>query len=97
MPSYSWSAVATAAEYDLWVNGPSGNVINQWFAAGSACSGSTCSVTPNTTLAEGAHTWWVRARNGAGAGQWSASKQFSATAVVKPVAPTLVALGSTTT
>lgn len=91
-PSYTWNAVATAAEYQLWVNGPSGDVISQWFGAGSVCSAATCSVRPNVTLAEGAHTWWVQARNGVGVGPWSLPKQFSATAVViMPVAPSLVA------
>lgn len=38
-PTYSWNAVSTALEYQLWVNGPLGNVIQQWYTAASVCSG----------------------------------------------------------
>jgi len=76
-PTYSWTAATTAKDYYLWVNGPPGPVVQQWYAATAVCSGSTCAVAPATTLASGAHTWWVQARNSAGAGPWSAAKKFT--------------------
>ncbi len=83
-PSYSWTAASTATEYYLWVNGPLGPVVQQWYAATDVCSGSACSAAPATTLASGAHTWWVQARNGAGTGLWSAGRNFT----VQPQATT---------
>jgi hypothetical protein len=93
MPSYSWNAVSTATDYYLWVDGPSGNVLKQWYVSSSVCSGSTCSVTPNVTLGSGGHTWWVQARNSAGTGPWSAPKLFSLS--MTPAAPTLIAPSGT--
>ena len=77
-PTYTWTADNTATWYHLWVDGPSGNVIQQWYTSAQAnCNGSTCSVTPATILSSGAHTWWVRTWNGAGNGPWSAGMNFN--------------------
>ncbi len=79
-PTYTWNAVSTATWYNLWVNGPSGNVINLWFsAAGAGCSSGTgtCSATPPTTLALGNHTWWIQTYSSAGHGPWSSGKAFT--------------------
>lgn len=72
-PTYVWNAVSGAEWYYLWVNAPSGNgYIKQWYDASAVCSGGTCSVTPPTALASGAHTWWIRTwRAGGGYGPWS--------------------------
>jgi serine/threonine-protein kinase len=83
-PSYNWTAATTATDYYLWVNGPLGPILQQWYFASAVCSGSTCAVAPATTLASGAHTWWVQAKNGAGTGPWSASRSFT----VQPQAAT---------
>ena len=76
-PSYTWTAASTATDYYLWVNGPLGTVVQQWYPASAVCSGTTCSIAPPTSLASGAHTWWVQARNGAGTGPWSAGRNFT--------------------
>lgn len=87
-PTYTWNQVSDATGYYLWVNGPSGNVFQaQYTSAQANCNGSTCSVTPATTLVPGSHTWWVQARNGAGDGPWSAGMSFSPT---PPAAASLV-------
>jgi glucose/arabinose dehydrogenase len=87
-PTYQWNAVAEAAEYQLWVNNPAGTAIIQaWHAAATVCSGATCSVTPAVTLGTGQHTWWIQARNAAGASPWSSAMMFT---VGAPAAPTLV-------
>ncbi len=79
-PTYTWNAVPGATYYYLWVNGPSGNVIQQWYTSAQAnCTASTCSVTPATTLASGDHTWWIQTWNSAGTGPWSSAKNFTVT------------------
>ncbi len=77
-PAYTWNEVASATWYYLWVNGPSGNVIKQWYTSAQAnCNGSTCSVIPTTTLAGGSYTWWIQPWNPAGLGPWSAAMSFT--------------------
>lgn len=77
-PTYTWNQVNGSTWYYLWVNGPSGNVIRQWYTPAQAnCNGSTCSVTPSTTLPAGAHTWWIQTWNNAGYGPWSNGMAFS--------------------
>jgi glucose/arabinose dehydrogenase len=77
-PSYQWQAVSGVTWYRLWVNGPDGsNVIQQWYEAAVVCSGGTCSVTPTTALADGAHTFWVQTWNPAGYGPWSSARSFT--------------------
>jgi hypothetical protein len=77
MPDYTWNVVPGATEYYLWVNGPSGNVIQTWYTAAEAnCDETTCSVTPDA-LSFGAYTWWVRTSNDVGNGPWSAPMNFT--------------------
>lgn len=78
-PTYRWTGVAGATWYRLWVNGPSGNVIQQWYSAGAVCSGLNCQVSPATTLGSGSHTFWVQgwAPGGFAHGPWSTSMSFS--------------------
>jgi hypothetical protein len=76
-PTYTWNQVSGATWYYLWVNGPSGTVINQWYDAAIICSGGICSITPSTTLASGAHTWWIQTWNPAGYGLWSSAANFT--------------------
>jgi len=46
-PTYTWFEVETSTWYRLWVDGPSGTVINQWYRAeDSNCAGGVCAVTP---------------------------------------------------
>ncbi|MFZ5912456.1 MAG: C39 family peptidase [Chloroflexota bacterium] len=76
-PTYTWSKVNAATYYYLWVNGPSGNVIKQWYTASSICGVSTCSVTPGTALSGGDYTWWVQTWNPVGYGPWSSGLSFN--------------------
>ena len=73
-PTYSWTAVPDATDYEQAVRGRTGVVVQESYATATACSGSTCSVTPSTVLAGGTYAWVVRAKNAAGAGPWSAAK-----------------------
>jgi hypothetical protein len=78
MPAYTWNEVPEATWYYLWVNDPYGNIIKQWYTSAQAnCNGTTCSITPDTTLSSGAHTWWIQTWNSAGYGPWSTSMNFT--------------------
>jgi predicted outer membrane repeat protein len=81
--TYNWEEVAGSTWYYLWVEGPTGMVIQEWYKAMDVCSSATCSITPPTVLSTGAYTWWVRTWNEAGEGPWSAGMSFSFTAPVK--------------
>ncbi len=79
-PTYSWNAVSNSSWYYLWVNDSSGNKIKTWYTASQAgcSSGSgTCSITPNTTLANGTGKWWIQTWNSSGYGAWSVAKNFN--------------------
>jgi hypothetical protein len=82
-PAYTWDAVLDSPQgdaatwYYLWVDGPSGNVIQQWYQASAVCIGATCSITPATTLNSGAHVWWVQTWNPTGYGPWSSGMNFT--------------------
>ncbi|HJR80935.1 MAG TPA: hypothetical protein VJ821_12740 [Anaerolineales bacterium] len=81
-PTYTWNAVSGAEWYYLWVNAPSGTgYLKQWFTAaqaGCAAGTGTCSVTPTTAVAFGAHTFYVRPwSSGAAYGPWSGGLDFN--------------------
>jgi hypothetical protein len=75
-PVYSWKATAQTDEYQFWLDGPSGNLLQPWVKASSVCSGTTCSFKPALTLSEGAYTFKVRAKNGLGLGNFSSTMSF---------------------
>ena len=92
-PTYTWNAVSNSSWYYLWVNDSSGNKIKKWYTASQAgCSNGsgTCSITPNTTLANGAGKWWIQTRNSSGYGAWSSAKNFSLGANTTPPATILI-------
>jgi hypothetical protein len=72
-PTYVWNFVEIATWYRLWVNGPTGEVLDEWYRPMDVCDGGTglCQVTPDTALAEGAYSWWLHGWNSYGAGPWS--------------------------
>jgi uncharacterized repeat protein (TIGR02543 family) len=76
-PTYTWNEVNDSTWYYLWVDGPAGNVHKKWYtSAETNCDGTTCSITPSTTLSSGAHKWWIRTWNEAGYGPWSEAVIF---------------------
>jgi M6 family metalloprotease-like protein len=79
-PTYTWKAVSNATWYHLWVNDPTGNKINKWYAASEAgCADGVgiCSVTSTTVLSAGVGHWWIRTYNSAGYSPWSAPMDFT--------------------
>jgi hypothetical protein len=76
-PTYTWNETPGATWYFLYVSGPSG-VIKRWVQASTACSGGTCSATPNVGLwAFVDYQWRVRAYSPAGFGPWSGYGDFN--------------------
>jgi Zn-dependent metalloprotease len=69
-PNYTWNKVNAATHYRLYVSGPNGLVLDQWYQATSICGITTCSVV-SPTLGGGTHTWYVQTYNAAGYGPWS--------------------------
>jgi hypothetical protein len=91
-PTFTWSAVAGATSYDLYVAIPFGAaVINMTDLAPTVCTGAICSQASPVSLPTGQdYVWWVRAKNAFGPGDWSASLQFRVT-LPGPPATTVVA------
>jgi hypothetical protein len=78
-PTYTWNAVPCSSWYYLWVDDSAGTRIQQWYTAadaGCASGTGTCSVTPSTTLNNGAARWWIQTWDDAGYGPWSAGMGF---------------------
>lgn len=91
-PDYTWNEVNGATWYYLWVNGPSGNVIKQWYTSQQAnCDGSTCSIASPKALAAGGHAWWIQTWSAAGYGPWSDGKTFNVSTPVPPEKASLIA------
>jgi len=91
-PTYQWSKINDAVWYRMYVSGPSGVVIDQWYQASNVCGATTCSVTPSVILGGGAYSWYVQTWSPAGYGPWSNNTQptnFSTTAT-PPGAVTLI-------
>ncbi|MEW6400631.1 MAG: hypothetical protein AB1649_02465, partial [Chloroflexota bacterium] len=88
-PTYQWGQVTGATWYYLWVNGPSGKVLDHWYQSSSICGAGLCSINPGVTLGGGNHTWWVQTWNSAGYGPWSSAKNFTTAIPVIPAKPIL--------
>jgi hypothetical protein len=68
-PTYSWTKVDMATWYHVYVKGPSGVALDQWYQSAKICSGSGCSVV-SPALAKGDYVWWVQTYDVAGYGPW---------------------------
>ncbi len=81
-PTYQWSKVAGATQYQIHLRANSAIIFTLWVTASeagcSSASATQCSFTSNTVLNQGiSHRWWVRAWNrGVGVGPWSRFLSF---------------------
>ncbi len=100
-PTFSWSAVAGATTYALWVDDASkdGKIQQVYDAAAVGCAAGTgtCAGAPGVTLATGAGNWWVQASNASGKSAWSTGSAFTVPSVFPPAAPTLLGPSGTVT
>ncbi|MEZ6128045.1 MAG: hypothetical protein R3C59_05150 [Planctomycetaceae bacterium] len=95
-PTFSWTAIAGATQYDLWVNQVNGQnqIIRQ-----QNIQGTTFTVSAQNELPNGGYRGWVRPITAAGPGAWSAATNFSiGPSLVAPVlnAPTGAGTGTPT-
>jgi len=77
-PTYTWTAVADATWYQIWINTSTGTLGGKWHTAeevGCPSGTGNCSLTAPTALAPGTYTWWIRAWYNA-YGPWSNGKPF---------------------
>jgi hypothetical protein len=87
-PAYSWQPINGMTWYKLWVEGPSGIIVNTWYDASQICKLTTCSIAPEgINLKDGEYTWWVLPWNSTGYDNWSPSMAFSVNAVPDLIAP----------
>lgn len=76
-PAFTWENVPGAASYNLQINLPDETVFEEEYPAAEICSGSSCSVIPESLqLAAGVYTWRVETLDGNGIGPWSQDMTF---------------------
>ncbi len=99
-PTYTWNAQANASAYKLVVNNPSSTtIIETWYSPSTVGCGSgtgTCSVTPSTTLSNGAHQWWIEAWSPY-ASAWSTAGNFTVNVDVPAVISKISPVGDVST
>ncbi len=86
MPTFEWDRVDNATWYLLWVSDSSGDVLEQWYEAGTACTGTSCSVMFQT-LPFGDYTWSVRSYCPGGLGAYSVAIDFTRSARSRVIDP----------
>jgi serine protease len=88
-PSFEWNQVPGATWYNLYVRGPAGKLLDQWFSAELVCDNSTnvCSVElgPTIPFRTGNYSWWMRFATPSGNSVWSPETKFFTTAPAAPV------------
>jgi len=93
-PTYTWTAVAGATQYLLWLDDSSGGRLRQWYTAteaGCASGTGTCSLTLPVVLTPGAGQWWIVTNNASGNGPWSAALPYTVAGTPPPGPATLLA------
>ncbi len=80
-PTYTWEVVKDAVRYHLLVNGPSGNIIDQWYEKAAICSSDVCMVKPDVTLVIGNYTWQVQTYTPSGTTAFVGEKTFTVSKV----------------
>ena len=86
-PSFSWAENSCATWYKLYLAPTSKDFkYVQWYETAGTdpaypdvnCTGGTCTITPNTSLASGNYEWWIRTYNETyGQGEWSSGGSFT--------------------
>lgn len=75
---FSWTGIAGATHYYIWVNDYASNKLKQWVMASNVCSGTTCAANLSVPLLGGRAVWWVQAwSSAAGYSPWSAPRPFA--------------------
>ncbi len=78
-PAYTWDEDPASTWYKLWIGYDSGErIFAQWYEASTICSGGSCSVTLESELSAGNHSWWIKCWNDYGR-IWSNGMNFTIT------------------
>ena len=75
-PVFTWKSTENTDSYQLKVDGPSGTVIQESYAAVDICSSSICTAVPAVGLPAASYAWTVQGSNAHGAGSWSPEQNF---------------------
>ena len=70
-PTFIWSAVDTATQYDLWVVGNNAPQITESIDPKSGCANGSCSFDAQEPLTPGPYLWLVLSRIPGNADRWS--------------------------
>ena len=76
-PTFTWSAVDTATQYDLWVVGRGGPQISESVTPADGCSDGRCSFAATEPLAPGPYLWLVLSRIPGNIDRWSTPRRFT--------------------
>lgn len=76
-PTFTWSAVETATQYDLWVVGQGGPQITESIAPADGCVDGRCSFAATEPLTPGPYLWIVMSRIPGGLDRWSSPRRFT--------------------
>ena len=87
-PAFTWVGTTEVSWYYLWIEGPNGHVLDQWYDGWNICTGGVCSVTP-VSLVGGTYQYWVQMWTaGNGYHPWTSGTLFSVQQ--PPAAPTQI-------
>jgi len=88
-PTYTWEIVKDVLRYHLLINGPSGNIVDQWYEKDAICSNDVCMVKPEVTLVIGNYAWQVQTYNPNGTTAFVGENNFtvSKVGVATPISP----------
>ena len=77
-PTFIWTAVQGATQYNLQVENDSSNIIDNWYDAEDVTSGMRCQALLLAALPDddSVYYWRIRASNDAGNGSWSSYRYF---------------------
>jgi hypothetical protein len=87
-PTFTWNVSSGATAYLLWVEGPNGNLIKQWYDAAQICNATTCNVPAPSVLDNGLYSWFVKAWNSTGNSGWATPLNFTINGI--PDVPKLI-------
>lgn len=88
--TFTWEGFTGSAWYYLWLDGPTGHVIDQWYDGGLICTSGTCDATLDQSLVGGTYHWWIQMWTPAGGySAWSQEAVF--VVPLSPAAPSLIA------
>ncbi len=76
-PTFTWRAVDTATQYDLWVVGRGGPQIAESIAPADGCVDGACSFAATEPLAPGPYLWLVLSRIPGSLDRWSSPRRFT--------------------